>query len=129
MGQGSYDHPSYITRQQIALGRTTAGASGVSIQAAFPSAMRLRTVTASVVTAGTTASAASGFIIKSGTTALGTISLSTNIAGVVASLADVNAIIPTGTVLSVTNGADATVVGYLTAEMYLDQAASWTGNG
>lgn len=130
MGQGPYDHPSYLARQQICLGRTTAGASGTSILYTFPSAMRLRTVTCGVITAGTTATAASGIVLQNGTAIVsGTLSLSTNVKGVFATSGDLNYTIPAGGTLSIVNGADATFVGIVNLEAHLDPGASWTGNG
>lgn len=129
MGAGAYDHPSYLTRQQVALGRTLAGASVVSIQKSFLSAMRIRNVSATVVTAGTVASTNASAILKSGTTALGTFALSTNAVGATSTLGDLNVTIPAGTVLSVTNGTDATIISDLVAEMYIDPAGSWSGQG
>lgn len=130
MGQGNYDHPSYLTRQQIVFGRTTAGAGGTSIRCTFPSAMRLRSVSCMVVTAGTVGTAAAaGIVIQQDGTAKGTIALTTNVAGVVGTVGSLNVTIPANGTLSFVNGTDATFVGYVSAEMHLDPGATWTGEG
>lgn len=135
MGQGPYDHPSYLARQQIILGRTTAGAAGTSVRYTFPSAVRLRTVTCGVVTAGTVVgtgvgAGAAGITLQNGTTIVGgTLNLSTNAAGVFATTGDLNYTIPAGGTFAVINGTDATFVGIVGLEVHLDPGASWTGNG
>lgn len=135
MGQGPYDHPSYLARQQICLGRTTAGAAGTSILYTFPSAMRLRTVTCGVITAGTVVGTgaglgAAGISLLNGTAIVsGTLSLSTNAKGVFATSGDLNYTVPAGGTLAVVNGTDATFVGIVNLEAHLDPGASWTGNG
>lgn len=130
MGSGAYDHASYLTRQQIMFGRTTAGAAGTSIRHTFPSAMRVRSVTCSVVTAGTVGTAAAaGIVIQQDGTAKGTIALTTNVAGVVGTAGSLNFTVPAGGTLAFVNGTDATFVGYVSAEAHLDQGASWTGEG
>ena len=52
-GQDNYNHPSYLTRQAIALNNTIAGANGTSAHRSFISQMRLRAWNATIVTAGT----------------------------------------------------------------------------
>lgn len=125
MGQGNYDHPSYITRQQINLGNTTAGNGTVGIRFSPLSNLRVRNVSATVMTAGT--SAGHILTIKNGTTSVGSITLSTNTAGFVGTSGDLNTTVTAGTVLSVTNGTDATGVASVAAEAYLDPQATWTG--
>ena len=51
---GAYDNPSYLTRQQIVLGQTTAGANGTSLITSLSptSGVRVRNASAIVVTAG-----------------------------------------------------------------------------
>lgn len=129
MGSGPYDHPSYLTRQHVYFGRTAAGAAGTSIRHTFPSAIRVRSVTAGVVTAGTVAAAASGLIIQQDGTAKGTISLSTNVAGVFGTAGNLNFTVPAGGTLAFVNGTDATFVANVSAEIHLDPGASWTGEG
>jgi hypothetical protein len=128
MAQGNYDHPSYLTRQQVVLGPTLAGASGTSAVTVFNSNMRIRQVVGCVQVAGTAAQALS--ILFSGTTALGTINWGTSVAvQSIGTIGDLNTTVTAGTVVSVKNGADATCTARLTLECYIDPAASWTGNG
>lgn len=129
MGQGNYDHPSYLTRQQLQFGRTVAGAGGTSIRTTFPSAMRIRSVTCGVVTAGTVAGAAAGIVIQQDGTAKGTIGLSTNIAGVFGTATGLNFTVPAGGTFAIVNGTDATFVGIVSAEAHLDPSTTWTGEG
>lgn len=135
MGQGPYDHPSYLARQQIFLGKTAAGAGGTSLLYTFPSAMRLRTVSCGVFTAGTVVgtgvgAGAAGITLVNGTTIVnGTLNLSTNAKGVFATTGDLNYTIPAGGTLAIVNGTDATFVGIVGLEAHIDPAGSWTGNG
>ena len=130
-GEGGIDHPSYITRQQLHLGATTAGASGTSCRTAFPSNVRIRNVVAAVQAAGTTSGAAAGYTIQTGTTSVGAIVLSTNGINFVGSSGDLNITVNNGgtigNILNFVSGADATVVVRLTCETYLDPQATWTG--
>lgn len=135
MAQGQYDHPSYLTRQQIYLGRTTAGAAGTSVFFASPSAIRIRAFNANIFTAGTvvgTGVGAAGVAVAlyNGTAIVGgTISLSTNAKGVTGTSGDLNYTLPAGGTLSVVNGTDATFVADVRMEAYIDPAGSWTGSG
>ncbi len=132
MGQGPYDHPSYLTRQQIVLGPTTAGAAGTSGHIAFNSPMRIRQVTACVAVAGTIGTNVAALIMANGTNIVsGTIAFGTagNTIAALGTSADLNYTLPVGQVLSVKNGADATATTRVVVEAYLDQAGSWTGNG
>ena len=128
MGAGPYDHPSYLTRQMIPLGKSVAGANGTSCYKAFPTAnMRIRNVAAVVVTAGTSATSGNKCILLNGTTSIGEIVLGTSAAGVIGTSGDINATITAGTTLSCKNGTDATGVYDVVAEMYIDPASGWTG--
>lgn len=147
MGQDNYNHPSYLTRQQIAMANTIATASGTSAHRAFLSNMRLRAWNATIVTAGTIGTNVAAILqavgtnilqitstavtTSTGTVNLGTAAFSTNGTGIGfgASVADQNCILPAGTVVSVKNGLDATAVTAVTLEAYLDPSATWTGNG
>lgn len=146
MAQGNYDHPSYLTRQQIPLNNVIATASGTSAQRAFLSGMRLRNAVAAVVTAGTIGTNVQAIIQANGTgilqygtaittstgvVALGTISLGTagNTIGALSTSGDMNAYVPPNSVVTVKNGLDATAVTAVTLEAYLDPSASWTGVG
>lgn len=149
-GQDNYNHPSYLTRQQVAISNVVAGASGTSAHRAFISNMRLRAWNATTVVAGTaTASNAVTAILQAiganmlqytstGVTTSGTATTTINLGtaaysvaaqqttGAVSTVADQNVLLPAGTVLSVKNGADATAVTGVTLEMYLDPSATWT---
>jgi len=146
--QGNYDHPSYLTRQAISLGVTTAGNAGTSQGKAFISDMRIRKAIATVRTAGTSSGGgnavnivcigtyvtgyASGLIgtaltTSSGTNTIGTIALGSSAAYTTTTSTDMDAKIQAGAVLVLKNGTDATGVCDVTAEMYLDPGATWTG--
>lgn len=123
MAQGAYDHPTYLTRQMLMLGRTTAGANGTSCQVAFPSAMRIRNVAVMVITAGTSTDTVT---IQNGTTSIGNIVLGTGAALTTATSSDLNSTLAVGTSLNIKNGTDATRVIQVTAEAHLDQGASFS---
>lgn len=127
MPQGNYDHPSYLTRTQVVLGNTTAGASGTSLVTNFTNQMRLRNVMATVVTAGTTSGSASKVDIFVGTASVGTITLSTNTANSTGTTGDLNTIVAAATQVFVKNGTDATAVARIVAEMHVDPSATWLG--
>ena len=122
MAQGNYDHPSYTARQMDNLGVTTAGANGTSVMAAYPMDMRIRRISALVVTAGTTAGAFLYPMAFNGTvtTTMGTVTLTTNTANSVIQLADVNTLLPTGALLGFKNGTDATGKAIVTVELHGD---------
>lgn len=124
---GAYTHPSYLTRQQINLGKSTAGASGTSCYFSTPvSNFRVRNVAAIVQTAGTSVTTNT---ILNGTTSIGTIVVTSAApAGSVFTSGDLNATVTSGTALSFKNGTDATCVVQVVAECYLDPSAVWTGN-
>lgn len=146
MGQGAYDHPSYITRQQIHVGRSTAGANGTSMITGFPNTVRARNVSAAVVVAGTSATSGHQALLYllgtgttytsagvgtqvTGTTSLGVIVLGTSSVGQVGTSGDLNATVNQGSILFAKNGTDATGTYELTVSLHLDPSASWTGNG
>lgn len=136
MSQGNYDHPSYITRQMLNLGNTTAGAGGTSARRQFPWPIRVRSIVAGVVTAGTVvgtgvgAAGACVSLLNNGT-AIGTstVVLSTNAAGVFGTAGDMNFTLAAGNTLSVVNGTDATLVANVGVEWHIDPSATWLGNG
>jgi hypothetical protein len=147
MPQGNYDHPSYIVRQQIQLGNTTAGANGTSGGFSFLSDMRLRKASLTVRTAGTSATTGNGVIFlcvgtaisgfgsgagftlttSTGTTTIQAITaLGSSAAGVVATTPDMNTTIKAGSVLYMKNGTDATGVANVTVEANIDPLGTWT---
>lgn len=146
MAQGPLDHPSYLARVQLPLGKTTAGNATVTNLASFTNNQRIRNVSAFVTTAGT----ATGNLVRflcigtcttftngvgtqgTGTTTLGSaITLSTSTAGVVGTSGDLNAVINAGSLFCAQNGTDATGVVQITAETHLDPLGTWvvTNNG
>lgn len=148
MAQGDYIHPSYLTRQQINLGLTTAGANGTSGGISFVSDMRLRRAALTVKTAGTSATTGNGVILlcvgtcvtgfgtgagftlttSTGTTTIAAITaLSSSTAGSTALVADMNTKIVAGSVVYMKNGTDATGVASVVLEANLDPLATWTG--
>lgn len=146
MGQGNYDHPSYITRQQIHIGRSTAGANGTSMITGFPNTVRLRNMAAAVVVAGTSATsghqallyclgtcttytAAGVGTVGTATTSMGVIVLGTSSVGQVGTSGDLNVTINQGSIIFAKNGTDATGTYEVTASLHLDPQATWVGNG
>lgn len=123
-----YDHPSYLTRQVVGL-KGNAGASGTSGYRSFPYAMKLRTIQATVQVAGTSTTLGNVAKIYSGTTPLTTFTLGSSSAATTITSADLNVVIPQGTVMSVVTGTDATGLADFTMEMYLDPGtpATWSG--
>lgn len=148
MSQGPCDHPSYLTRVQNPLGKTTAGANGTALITSFTNNQRIRNVSANVITAGTSATSGNQLIIYclgtcttfsasnvatqgTGTTSLGVIVLGTSAANAVATSGDLNATLNAGALLFVKNGTDATGVAAVTIESHLDPLGTWvtTNNG
>jgi len=132
MASANYDHPSFITRQMESFGKTTAGASGTSVLAVYPTAMRVRRVSASITTVGTSsgAGAALGLYAYDGTTtttASATLfTLGSSTVNTMFTSADLNFAVPAGGMLFAKNGTDASSVVNLTAEIHLDPTtASW----
>jgi hypothetical protein len=149
MGQGNYDHASYLTRQVVSL-TSTAGASGTSGYKSFISDMRIRKGAWTVRTAGTSSGAgaeaflmcigtyvtgfATGLIgtaltTTTGTNTIGTIAtLGSSVAGISGTSTDFNFRVVAGSVLAIKGGTDATSVVDVSLEAYLDPEATWTGN-
>lgn len=145
MASGSYDHPSYLTRQMLVMGLNTAGANGTSGGMTFPYNMRVRTMAALVKTAGTSATTGNQVILfavgtvvtgfagtalstSTGTTTIGSLALNTSTAGVTATSTDMNTMIQAGTPIYLKNGTDATGVFNVNVETYIDPSATWTGS-
>ena len=143
MAQGNYDHPSYLTRQQIALA-STAGNAGTSGYTSFVSDMRIRKAVTTVRAAGTSSgtgnqvqliyigTSLSGYATATLTTntttaTLGSATLGSSAIGTVVTFADMDARLVAGGVLALKNGTDATGVAEVRCEMYLDPGATWTG--
>ena len=146
MAQGNYDHPSYLTRQTIGLGVSTAGANGTSGGRAFISDMRIRNMIAVVRTAGTSSGTGNSAIVlcigtsitgynlvpqvlttNTTTATVGTIALGSQAALTTGTSGDRNTVIKAGSVLAMKNGTDATGVYDVTLEAYIDPSGTWTG--
>jgi hypothetical protein len=147
MAQGNYDNPSYLTRQQIQLGNTTAGAGGTSGGFSFISDMRIRKASFTVRTAGTSSGSGNGVILlcvgtcitgfstglgftlttNTGTTTICAITaLGSGTAQTCVTSTDCNTRIQAGSALYFKNGTDATGVANVTIEAYIDPEGSWT---
>lgn len=113
----AYDSPQYTVRQyetrRTATPAVAAGTGAISINAAQK--RRLYAVRATVQLAGTTATHA--YIVRNGTTALGTITLgSTTTAGMSTRLDITNADLAAGDVLNCLSNGDATGIADITYE-------------
>lgn len=145
---GAYDHPSYLVRQQIGLGASTAGANGTTGSRSFLSDMRVRKGSAVVRTAGTsvgagnslnvvcvgtvvtgylTGNVGTGLTTTTGTNTVLTIALGSTAAYTVTTSTDCDTMVKAGSVLFLKNGTDATGVADMTLEMYLDPLSNFTG--
>lgn len=129
MGQGNYDHPSYLTRQQVHLGLTTAGASGTSLITNYTNQMRLRNVVATVAVAGTSGTTGHKLDVFVGTSSVGTITLGTSAVQATGTSGDLNTIVPIGSPVFTKNGTDATGTARVVMELHTDPSATWVGNG
>jgi hypothetical protein len=147
MAQGGVDHPSYLTRQAIGVGVSTAGANGTSGGRTFISDMRVRKAAVAVRVAGTSAGAGNaanliyigtvvtgfntgaGFTLTTatGTNTVGTIALGSSLANAVTTSTDMNTRLVAGGLLQLKNGTDATGTYDVTIEAYIDPAGQWTG--
>lgn len=146
MAQGSYDHPSYLTRQSISIA-SSAGAAALTGQKSFISDMRLRKAVCTVRVAGTSSGAGNsanlmvigtyitGFGTGAGTTlttntgtnTIVTFALGSSTQASVSTSTDMNLRLVAGAVLYIKNGTDATGTADLEIETYLDPEATWTG--
>jgi hypothetical protein len=147
MASGSYDHPSYLTRQSISMAQSAGAASTLSNYTSFISDMRVRKASNTVRVAGTTTGAASGaqliaigtyisgfgtaggtvLTTNVGTNTLATFTLGTSLAGAVTTSTDMNVRIVAGCVLAIKNATDATVSSDTRLEVYIDPEGQWTG--
>lgn len=148
MSQGPIDHPSYLTRQQNALGLVASGGSKTQQLFAAPASnIRFRNAAVLVNTAGTGATATLAlFAVGTGTQfpaagststttttftttlTLGTATASTSAAGTVLTLGDLNFTLNQGGRLVAVTGADATFQAGVNVESYVDPLSTWTGN-
>lgn len=128
----SYDHPAY----RAVLGQShhcIAGANAVSINRfnAYQRAI-IKSVTGTVLTAGTSAGAGNGVIVKAvtaagaTTTAIATISLNTLTSGQAVNVVPSATTLAQGEYLTFTNGTDATGVANVAVEYVLNPGADVT---
>lgn len=116
----AYSDPNFTVRREAdritTAGATTEGAKFRSFQA-----LRLKKVHVAVITAGTATT--HGYDVYHGTTSIGTIALSTSVAGVAASSALLNRTVGTMEQVSVKSLADATGVGHIVYEFEVTPGA------
>jgi hypothetical protein len=142
MSQGQIDHPSYITRQQLAY-PTTVGASKTTIvMSPAASNVRIRKCQVTVQIAGTGAYTMALVAVGTGTTftstssatftttsTIGTATLSTSAQGTVFALStDANLTINQGGYIAAIGGTEATGQCMISLEAYVDPLSAWTGN-
>jgi hypothetical protein len=129
MAQGNYDHPSYLTRQQLFPPKTVAGSVTTNTLLAPPPVSNLR-IRAVGLTAITTASLSSTYIFQLGTASVGQIIISTASIGQVLVSSDLNVTMVAGVgavPFVLKNSADTASSFYPVIEAYLDPLATWTG--
>jgi hypothetical protein len=128
MASGNYDHPAFLAREIINMGRTTAGANGTSAGMAFPYAMRLHGIAALVTAAGTSTGSGHRVDILVGTASVGQLPLGTaTVNSVVLGTSDLNVLVPPGVGVFLRNGTDATGVAAVTIDATMDAGATWVG--
>ncbi len=101
-----YSDPDFTIRREACMPPTTAGATTEGSKFRSFQKMRLKKAHAAVVVAGTATTHA--YTIKNGTTSVGLITLSTNVAGVEVSSGVINSTVEAMDQVSATSGADAT---------------------
>lgn len=129
MAQGNYDHPSYLTRQQLYPPKTAAGGASTNTLLAPPPVSNLR-IRAVGLTAITTASLSSTYLFQLGTASVGQIIISTATIGQVLVSSDLNVTLLAGVggvPFCLKNSADTASTFYPVIEAYLDPQATWTG--
>lgn len=118
----AYDNPNALVRRDAnflsVAGNGTVGGRFWTFQK-----RRLKAVHALVVTAGTSTSPGHALTIKNGTTSIGLLALGTQTAGSIVSATGLDASVPASTLLSVTNGTDATGVANVTYEYHYEYDA------
>jgi|SRR6185312_5191112 len=138
MARGNPTHPSYLTRQRIALGVSTAGNATVSGGTPVLWDIQVRTAMASARVAGTATghqaqllcvgTFINGTTTTTGTGTIGTVSLGTSAAYAVATSSDFQTKVLQGSTLLMKNGTDATGTYDLAAEVYISpDTGAWTG--
>jgi hypothetical protein len=130
MATGSYEHPAYLARMPILMGRTTAGANGTSSGVALPWPVRIHGLSALVAAAGTSTGSGARLDILVGTSSMGQVALGTSSVGSVIPLntaTDLNIPVPSGSVIYLRNGTDATAAATVVLDATLDATAQWPG--
>jgi len=115
-----YDHANNLIRREHYIS-ATAGATTEFGKIRNFQAMKLKAVHATVITAGT--ATAHGYDVYSGTTSVGTVTLSTNTAGVQVSAVLSNAAVAAQDTMHVKSLADATGAADIVLEYETDKAA------
>lgn len=119
---GGYDDPNYTLLREAVIPGPAAGAAGVTKFALYAAAV-LKRARAVIKTAGTSADTGSRISILSGTTTAGVLLTGSGTAGAVVDVSLGNVVLPSGTLLSVLQGTDATGAVYAVTIEYADQVA------
>jgi len=128
--QANYDDANYRVRRVIGPIKTTAGANGTSASFNLPWDVNLHQVTATVVTAGTSATTGNQVFILNGTASVASssIALNTLTAGQTGTTGDLATKIPAGNLISIKNGTDATGVADVMIEFNIaPDTGTWLG--
>ena len=113
----AYDHPAYLARMQMSLGKTTAGSGTTNCQAEFGKPIRIHNIVAYAVVAGT--STTNTLTVRADTTSIGLISPGSNSIGDVASSGQLDVTLASGTCFNLLGGTDATGVDAVTMEYHI----------
>lgn len=123
----AYDHPAYTQVHASSALSAASGSQNACRFAAFTN-MLAKSATFTVVTAGTSAGHLFSVNRVSGTTttAIGTVTLSTNVAGYTTNMTCNNTTLAQGDVLMVRSGTDATGIAVVTWELQVAPGANLT---
>jgi hypothetical protein len=115
MAEGNYDHPTYITRQMVPLGKITATSLGTFAQSVYPMDIMFRGFSVLVDTAGPAAAAMTAYSLNGTvTTSLAAVTIGTATAKSTFNSPDPNYLLPAGAQLYYVAGTDSTGVYSLT---------------
>jgi hypothetical protein len=121
----SYDHPTYVTRQSVALNLPATAASISAGKFMAFTNMKIKSIQAGVVIAGT--ATAAGYDILNGTSSIGEFLAGTSAAGSVLTAIATDISVSSGSFLDVkTKAASATLAASLTIEYEIVPGASVT---
>jgi thiamine monophosphate kinase len=123
----AYDHPAYLVPMHMG-GANAAGANAVSSRFAAVTDMIAKSFSATVITAGTNTNATLALVkvLGTSTSTLGSVTLSTSVAGVSTNVLCTASSISEGDVVWVQGGSDATGVFAVGLELYITPGASLT---